>query len=115
MDFLKDIVNEIGGDFTQIASEIEEDEVFVDTGSFIFNALVSGSIYGVYLVTKLLQLLGKVLLERLSSHSQWSRTSWILIPMHIAFILILKQQSIKAFWSQEVLILNDWLSSMSLQ
>ena len=46
MDFLKDIVNEIGGDFTQIASEIEEDEVFVDTGSFIFNALVSGSIYG---------------------------------------------------------------------
>ncbi|AIX16693.1 RecA-like protein [Synechococcus phage ACG-2014f] len=46
MDFLKDIVNEIGGDFTQIASEIEENETYVDTGSFIFNALVSGSIYG---------------------------------------------------------------------
>jgi RecA/RadA recombinase len=46
MDFLKDIVNEIGGDFTQIASEIEETETYVDTGSFIFNALVSGSIHG---------------------------------------------------------------------
>ena len=46
MDFLKDIVNEIGGDFTQIASDIEENETYVDTGSFIFNALVSGSIYG---------------------------------------------------------------------
>ena len=46
MDFLKDIVNEIGGDFTKIASEIDETETYVDTGSFIFNALVSGSLYG---------------------------------------------------------------------
>ena len=46
MDFLKDIVNEIGGDYTKIASEIDETETYVDTGSFIFNALVSGSLYG---------------------------------------------------------------------
>ena len=46
MDFLKDIVNEIGGDYTKIASDIDETETFVDTGSFIFNALVSGSLYG---------------------------------------------------------------------
>ena len=46
MDFLKDIVNEIGGDYTKIASEIDETETFVDTGSYIFNALVSGSLYG---------------------------------------------------------------------
>ncbi len=46
MDFLKDIVKEIGGEYTQLASEIEEMENFVDTGSYIFNALVSGSIYG---------------------------------------------------------------------
>ena len=46
MDFLKDIVNEIGGDYSKIASDIDETETFVDTGSFIFNALVSGSIYG---------------------------------------------------------------------
>jgi RecA/RadA recombinase len=46
MDFLKDIVKEIGGDYTQLASEIDETETYVDTGSYIFNALVSGSIFG---------------------------------------------------------------------
>jgi len=46
MDFLKDIVKEIGDDFTQHASDIEETERFVDTGSYIFNGLVSGSIFG---------------------------------------------------------------------
>jgi RecA/RadA recombinase len=46
MDFLKDIVKEIGDDFTQLASDIEDTEKYVDTGSFIFNGLVSGSIFG---------------------------------------------------------------------
>ena len=46
MDFLKDIVKEIGNDYTQLASDIEETEEFVDTGSYIFNGLVSGSIFG---------------------------------------------------------------------
>ncbi len=46
MDFLKDIVKEIGGEYTQLASDIDETETYVDTGSHIFNALVSGSIYG---------------------------------------------------------------------
>ena len=46
MDFLKDIIKEIGGEYTQLASEIDETETYVDTGSYIFNALVSGSIFG---------------------------------------------------------------------
>ena len=46
MDFLKDIVKEIGGEYTQLASDIDETERYVDTGSYIFNALVSGSIFG---------------------------------------------------------------------
>ena len=46
MDFLKDIVKEIGDEYTQIASDIDEKEEFIDTGSYIFNAMVSGSIYG---------------------------------------------------------------------
>jgi RecA/RadA recombinase len=46
MDFLKDIVKEIGDDFTKLASDIDETESYVDTGSYIFNALVSGSIFG---------------------------------------------------------------------
>ena len=46
MDFLKDIVKEIGDDFTKLASDIDETETYVDTGSYIFNALVSGSVFG---------------------------------------------------------------------
>ncbi len=46
MDFLKDIVKEIGNEYTQLAADIEERERFIDTGSFIFNGLVSGSIFG---------------------------------------------------------------------
>ena len=46
MDFLKEIVKEIGDEYTQIAADIDETERFIDTGSYIFNAVVSGSIYG---------------------------------------------------------------------
>jgi RecA/RadA recombinase len=46
MDFLKEIVKEIGDEYTQLASDIDGEEQFVDTGSYIFNAMVSGSIHG---------------------------------------------------------------------
>ena len=46
MDFLKDIVKEIGDDYSKLASDIDDTEHFVDTGSYIFNGLVSGSIFG---------------------------------------------------------------------
>ena len=46
MDFLKDIVKEVGGEYASIAADIDETETYVDTGSYIFNALVSGSIFG---------------------------------------------------------------------
>ncbi len=46
MDFLKEIVKEIGDDYTQLAADIDEREEFIDTGSYIFNAVVSGSIFG---------------------------------------------------------------------
>ena len=42
MDFLKDIVKEIGDDYTKLESDIDESESYVDTGSYIFNGLVSG-------------------------------------------------------------------------
>ena len=46
MDFLKEIVKEIGDEYTQLASNIDDTEIYVDTGSYIFNGLVSGSIFG---------------------------------------------------------------------
>ena len=46
MDFLKEIVKEIGDEYTKLASDIDDAEQYVDTGSYIFNALCSGSIFG---------------------------------------------------------------------
>ncbi len=46
MDFLKDIVKEIGDEYTQLASNIDDTETYVDTGSYVLNSLVSGSIFG---------------------------------------------------------------------
>ncbi len=46
MDFLKDIVKEIGDDYTKLASDISDNQSFIDTGSLVFNGLVSGSIFG---------------------------------------------------------------------
>ena len=46
MDFLKDIVKEIGDEYTKLAADIDDTERYVDTGSYIFNGLVSGSIFG---------------------------------------------------------------------
>lgn len=46
MNFLKDVISEVGGDYASLASEIVENESYVDTGSYILNALVSGSLFG---------------------------------------------------------------------
>ena len=46
MDFLKEIVKEVGGEYTQLAADIDDSETYVDTGSYIFNGLVSGSVFG---------------------------------------------------------------------
>ena len=59
MDFLKDIVKEIGDDFTQLAADIDGEERYIDTGSFIFNGLVSGSIFGGVSTNKITAIAGE--------------------------------------------------------
>ena len=44
--FLKSLIKDVGQEYASLAKDIEEDERYVSTGSYIFNALVSGSIYG---------------------------------------------------------------------
>ena len=90
MDFLKEIVKEIGDDYTKLAADIDETEQYVDTGSYIFNGLVSGSNLVVYLGIRLLPLLASLLLEKLSSVLLSSRTSLMLTLMVIVYILTLK-------------------------
>ena len=46
MDLLNEIVKEIGSDYAKIASDKESTETYIDTGSYVFNGLVSGSILG---------------------------------------------------------------------
>ena len=49
MDFLKQIIKETGNEFASIVDEgVEAGDVasFIDTGSYIFNGLISGSIHG---------------------------------------------------------------------
>ena len=49
MNFLQDVVKEIGNEYASLVSDgvaAGDTESFIDTGSYIFNALVSGSIYG---------------------------------------------------------------------
>ena len=67
MDFLKDIVKEIGDDYTKLAADIDETETYVDTGSYIFNGLVSALYLAVYLGIRLLPLLVSLVLEKLFS------------------------------------------------
>jgi RecA/RadA recombinase len=49
MNFLNDIVKEIGNEYAGIVADgvaAGDCDTFIDTGSYIFNALVSGSIFG---------------------------------------------------------------------
>lgn len=59
MSFLHDLMKEIGGEYTQLASDINEKERYVDTGSYIFNALVSGKIFGGVSGNKITALVGE--------------------------------------------------------
>ena len=59
MDFLKEIVKEIGDEYTQIAADIDETERYIDTGSYIFNALVSGSVHGGVSTNKITAIAGE--------------------------------------------------------
>ena len=62
MDFLKTIVKEIDNEYAGLVSDgvaAGDCDSFIDTGCFIFNALVSGSIYGGIPANKITALAGE--------------------------------------------------------
>ena len=59
MTFLKSLIKDIGDEHASLASDIEEREEFVDTGSYVFNALCSGSIFGGISSNKITALAGE--------------------------------------------------------
>ena len=59
MTFIKDIIKEIGDDYTQVAADIDNTESYVDSGCYIFNALTSGSIFGGVSANKITAIAGE--------------------------------------------------------
>ena len=92
MDFLKDIVKEIGDEYTSVASDIDESETFVDTGSYIFNGLVSGSIFGGVSGNKITAIAGESSTGKTFFSSLSLKIFLILILMGTAYTLTQRQQ-----------------------
>ena len=61
-DFLKNVIKEVGNEYASLVIDgVEAGDVdsFIDTGSYIFNALLSGSIYGGLAANKITALAGE--------------------------------------------------------
>ncbi|BCU97582.1 MAG: hypothetical protein CM15mV17_1490 [Caudoviricetes sp.] len=81
--FLKDIIKDIGNDYASVVSDgVAAGDVssFVDTGSYIFNALVSGSIYGGLPSNKITAIAGE---------SSTGKTFLLLVSFAVSWSLIL--------------------------
>ena len=65
MDFLKDIVKEIGDDFTQLAADINEEvSNLLTQGLWFLTQLYQAAFLGAYLVARSLQLLENLVLAK---------------------------------------------------
>ena len=61
-DFLKSIIKEVGNEYAALVEDgVEAGDVdsFIDTGSYIFNALLSGSLYGGLALNKITAMAGE--------------------------------------------------------
>ena len=58
-EFLKDITKAIGNDYAELVDNVDDTITFIDTGSYIFNALLSGSINGGLPANKITALAGE--------------------------------------------------------
>ena len=59
MSFLTDLIKDVGTEYASLAQDIDESESFVSTGSYIFNALVSGSVHGGFSGNKISAIAGE--------------------------------------------------------
>ena len=59
MTFLNDIIKDVGHEYATLATDIDETEGYIDSGSYIFNALISGSINGGFSANKITAIAGE--------------------------------------------------------
>ncbi len=95
--FLKEIVKEIGDDYTQLASDIDDTETYVDTGSYIFNSLVSGSIFGGVSGNKITAIAGESSTGKTFFSLAVVKNFWTVILVATVCTLTLRQQLISLF------------------
>ena len=57
--FINSIIKDIGDEYATLASDIDETEKYIDSGSYIFNALISGSIHGGFSGNKITAIAGE--------------------------------------------------------
>ena len=74
-DFLKTIIKEVGNEYASIVADgVEAGDVdsYIDTGSYILNALLSGSIYGGLAANKVSALAGEMATAKTSLRLSFS-------------------------------------------
>ena len=59
MSFLDEIIKDVGKDYANLAADIDETERYLDSGSYIFNALISGSLNGGFSANKITAIAGE--------------------------------------------------------
>jgi len=59
MTFLNQLIKDVGDEFATLASDIDDAETYIDSGSYIFNALISGSIYNGISANKITAIAGE--------------------------------------------------------
>ena len=96
--FLNTVISEIGNEYASVVSDgVSAGDVssFVDTGSYIFNALVSGSIFGGIPSNKITAIAGESSTGKTFLLSLLCVISLILILTLESFILNLSQHYLK--------------------
>ena len=92
-DFLKDIIKQTGNEYAALVSDgVEGADVdnFIDTGSYIFNALLSGSIHGGLPANKITTIAGESATGKTFLSWVWSRVFLMQIQMLVFCILKVK-------------------------
>ena len=99
-DFLRDVIKQVGNEYASIVDDgVEAGDVdsFIDTGSYILNALMSGSLYGGLPSNKITALAGESATGK--TYSLWVSSSPFStkIRMLVSYTLRVKVQSL-ATW-----------------
>ena len=117
-NFLKDIIKTTGNEYASLVSDgVEAGDVdsFIDTGSYIFNALLSGSIYGGLPANKITAVAGASATGKTYFVCGMVKSFLDQIQMLVFCTLKVKVQLQNRWLLIEVLIHKEWLSFLLLQ